>query len=696
MKSVLFLLLFLMLAFPHKRYEDIYVRVTYPDGKLKVLDTRGYEERYVKVLYSSGKVGLVDTKKTTLRTLQARPDVVYVERPYPVKLLDDVVRSSSVVVAGNGNERFTVRTYNGQRLSLLQKGAENWDGTINITFRGSCAGVFDNMSCVDGVLEMSVRSYWDWRVIFQSFGKNMHVANFSKQAYYIGTGAVNSGRTGRGVLVGIIDTVVDYCHPAFRRPDGSYRVIYVCSVNRCYTPFYSFCERGEPIGSEHGTAVAGVVASIAEDADLVVVELVGRDLSTAGIMAGLDRLKEIKRQLGRPMVVNISLGTHYGPHDGKSLLDRHMSQHSERGFIIVAAAGNEGDLPLHMEVNPLRSSINLMEVELYGIPGYAQQYRAEFEQWIWYSGGKIAVEVCEKDGPCFLVPPGQTGGGQGMCVISIKNNELNHPLNGDHKAEIDISCDVRKEHIIKVHPVEGTPKVNAYVVGAYRVESIRSEYFQRDAEGGYLGTVGEPATSPGVLAVGAITSRFGSSERSFTDLGRIAYWSSRGPTRDGRLKPEIVAPGFYVLAPKFRTNEYSLYAGTSLSSPVVAGLIALMLEENPNLDLEDVKRILREKALKDSAVGEVPNYTYGWGKAFYGGAMPTAGSPPPPSGGDSGSGGGSGGGGSGGGGGTGGAVAVGAGGGGGGCSMGGGSGVYYSLLLMAIVLILRRFARRGL
>ncbi|MCI4459225.1 MAG: S8 family serine peptidase, partial [Thermocrinis sp.] len=90
----------------------------------------------------------------------------------------------------------------------------------------------------------------------------------------------------------------------------------------------------------------------------------------------------------------------------------------------------------------------------------------------------------------------------------------------------------------------------------------------------------------------------------------------RGPTRDGRLKPEVVAPGYYVLGPEAGTSDYIQMAGTSMASPVVAGLVALILEANPNLDVNEVRGILSSQALSDGFTGSLPNNIYGYGKAF--------------------------------------------------------------------------------
>ena len=148
----------------------------------------------VKVLYSNGKVEVVDTRKTSLSVLRARPDVVYVEPPIKLKLHDSIAYSSSVAIRGSGNYSFRINTQSGQRLSILAGGA-------SVFFSGSCFGSIDNLICNSGTLNLSVYSSSDWRLIVQSFGRNLRLSDFSTTAYYIGTGAVNTGRTGRNVII---------------------------------------------------------------------------------------------------------------------------------------------------------------------------------------------------------------------------------------------------------------------------------------------------------------------------------------------------------------------------------------------------------------------------------------------------------------------------------------------------------------
>jgi len=154
-----------------------------------------------------------------------------------------------------------------------------------------------------------------------------------------------------------------------------------------------------------------------------------------------------------------------------------------------------------------------------------------------------------------------------------------------------------------------------------------------------------------------------------------------------------VAPGYFVLGPEAGTSNYILMAGTSMASPVVAGLVALILEANPNLDVNGVRNILTSQALSDGFTGSLPNNIYGYGKAFLSAIS-------------SGDIGGSGGGGSGGTGGGGGGDGSGSGGGGGGSGGGGGGGgggcnsaspdLYTALLALVLTAILRKRIRKVL
>jgi serine protease AprX len=124
--------------------------------------------------------------------------------------------------------------------------------------------------------------------------------------------------------------------------------------------------------------------------------------------------------------------------------------------------------------------------------------------------------------------------------------------------------------------------------------------------GPYRYTVGSPGAASGAITVGAMADP---SEQGF----QLAAFSSRGPTQDGRVKPEIIAPGVNITAPRAGSgNGYIAYSGTSMATPFVSGTVALMLDANPNLTVADVRQILQQTAQDWGPTGQ--DVDYGWGR----------------------------------------------------------------------------------
>ena len=111
--------------------------------------------------------------------------------------------------------------------------------------------------------------------------------------------------------------------------------------------------------------------------------------------------------------------------------------------------------------------------------------------------------------------------------------------------------------------------------------------------------IAAPADADSVISVGAVN-----------DIGEIASFSSRGPTFDGRIKPEICAMGVSVWhVSSNNTTDYVTASGTSSSTPLTAGAIALMRQSRP--DLSPMQ--LREAVLMTASIAYSPNNTYGYG-----------------------------------------------------------------------------------
>ncbi|RLD24312.1 MAG: hypothetical protein DRI54_06280, partial [Bacteroidetes bacterium] len=163
-------------------------------------------------------------------------------------------------------------------------------------------------------------------------------------------------------------------------------------------------------------------------------------------------------------------------------------------------------------------------------------------------------------------------------------------------------------------------------------------------DGNTNSTMGEiGGTGNSMISVGAFTSKnnyfdFQGNNHDipfYANLDEIAPFSSLGPTADGRKKPDITAPGNVIVSsvnsfdgnyhgnsPEVVTNVndgnifwwFATMQGTSMSSPMVAGIIALWLEANPNLTPDEIKDFMQDNAITDSYTGGVPNNTWGYGK----------------------------------------------------------------------------------
>lgn len=484
--------------------------------------------------------------------------------------------------------------------------------------------------------------------------------------------------TGSRAVVGDVDSGVDLNHPDFWTATGGSRFLAVRddipTTDRVYTRAQIEANRAAATVAmadtfAHGTHVIGIAGGggqanaamkgIAPDADLVMVRTTFED---DAILSGCNFVFTQARAASKPAVCNLSLGGHYGPHDGTSVLDRAIANIVQPGYFVVASAGNEGGDFIHagqqMTANREARALYVTDYFSYtsAIEGWYDPRAVTTIQVIAYyvddagslvEGARSTAYTVGR-APVNNVPIG-TGGAYGY--LSLDAQTTADAANGDGHFQVMLDSDPDNEIYIGDYyyeiAVKGTAagRVDmwdlAYDYPAYFYSESLGATSYDEMLGGRDRSVGEPATSPKVISVGSYTNTL-----SYTDWngqaqtwtgfygenparGQISAFSSRGPTRDGRRAPLVTAPGELVFAPfaplalQYQqadstqvdaSGKYLAIAGTSMSAPHVSGVLALMLDVNPALTYDQVVTILQNTSRRDAFTGNVASDSSGYGK----------------------------------------------------------------------------------
>ncbi|MFA7380216.1 MAG: S8/S53 family peptidase [Bacteroidia bacterium] len=477
---------------------------------------------------------------------------------------------------------------------------------------------------------------------------------------------------GKGVVVGILDRGFDYTHPAFY--DTSYsrlRIQRVWNQRSAGTPPAGFSygeeltdtttilqKRFSTTTNDHGTSVGSVAAGsgygsannrqfrgVAYDCDIVLVESNADTTEfavfTYGTMIdGFNYIFNYAESVGKPAVINVSLGGSDGPHDGTSLFGRACDNMVGPGKIIVFAAGNDGNIPIHLQKTftlsdtSISTIINLVsdwdDLELWGDTG--KSYCIEIGLFSNGVKGAKTGTICI-DNMFRYVP--LIGTDLDTTYVSI-GSEIN-VLNNKPHISMRLKHNSKDSIYLTVKGTEGT--AHLWIYGEFKGNGTWA------TEGDSHFSVGEYACSKSCIAVGAYSTR-----TSWKNLqnqvipvpvevtrarGDIATFSSLGPTMDGRMKPEITAPGSMIgcatnsFSPTYRPGSgglyyfctvtkytsprnnrnyyYSMTQGTSVAAPVVAGAVALLLQINPTLTVDRIRQILTATAIRDSFTTQNPD-----------------------------------------------------------------------------------------
>jgi len=465
---------------------------------------------------------------------------------------------------------------------------------------------------------------------------------------------------GKGVIVGVLDSGIDWTHPAFNNENGN-RILYLWDMSDDSNPPAEFDYGTEYTKTDldqqnsnqidddgHGTHVASTAAGnadgdnypldgVAPEADIIFVKGYRNNpyFEDNDIINGCDYIFKRAEQLNKPCVINLSLGALDG-RTGNSLLEEALTNLVSGGKLIAAAAGNQGHLSRHLQYKMTGSSFDERSTTIWNISDPSRE-ESDITGYPESEDFNVGLEVIDQTENTVFTSSILAHNDELIESIIIDNDTLaTLALSGIptvvepylFSIKLDYSPDSGIENYTFSLFTYGSAQFNAWVNnGTFATDSDPSENL---IGGDNLMTINYPSSAHNVFSIGAFTTK-----TSWVDIDGNpysvsgiykdrAYFSSIGPLRDGRIKPDFSAPGHWIAAGYSKDANYPVsyiinektvvFQGTSMATPHFTGVIALLLEQNPNLTYEQVLEILKNTAITDDITGSVPNNEFGHGR----------------------------------------------------------------------------------
>ena len=481
------------------------------------------------------------------------------------------------------------------------------------------------------------------------------------------------GYTGKDVIIGITDWGFDYTHPVFFDTTLSHsRIIGVWDMFRSQGPhpegydygtvytdtadiLAAMCDTSNVYQyGYHGTHVASIAGGsgggskyrgVAFEADLLFATFL---VNEQAVIDAFNWMYQIAQSRNKRLVINISWGLYYMDNlDGTGRLSHTIDSLTGLGVVFVTSGGNNGDVNFHLGQNftekqdTLRSQITFYSGSHDSLWGQSismtNSPNTSFQFAIQYLNGENSVigttPFYASAGNTYIDTFAVFNGDTIIYNLLTEDADIdNHRpqarlriKKGDYKGKICLLVTAANGEFHAWNVAELTNDVGNW--GNDFIQPVKdSSWTAGDTHYG----LGSPANINNVITIAAHRSSM--MVNNTLTGGEIASFSSFGGTIDGRIKPEISAPGVSVIAAlssftttfsgtvtakvNFRNKQYGFAAlsGTSMSSPFVSGVVALMLQANPKLTPAEIKNILIATAKQDKFTQTSGQERFGYGK----------------------------------------------------------------------------------
>lgn len=588
---------------------------------------------------------------------------------HDLKCIQDELRRSSSDFSELLKARYPIYRINGNLyLSMLGRCNHFYNSAeltgLQILFQKPTNGLLSLKVPLDKLSYLSQINGLEYLQIAGRISPNLDKAVIDLHADSVHAGiGLPQGYAGKNVLIGVTDWGFDYTHPVFYDTLLQQHRIFAAwdqfktsgpapngfSYGTEYNTTQALLAAGGDTANiysygTHGTHVAGIAGGAGATSPYRGVAYEAQFLFTTFLVdegAVLDAWQWMYQKAlaaDKRLVINMSWGLyHFGTLDGSSLLSQAITAFSNLGVVFVNSGGNNGNVNFHLKKTFNNDQIK-SRIEFYDYAANPNMWGQSIHAWgeagQSFENGLIITNssnIALAETPYYSTLTTNTYIDTFLVVNqdTIWYNisaDAAHPLNGKPQMRLRVkntntSLRVQLKSQASsgtVHYWNVTELTNNVGNWGMAFLAAGTGTFSGDNQNG----ISEPSCSDDVISVAAYATQYATSSGSLVG-GALASFSSKGPRYDGAMKPDIAAPGVAIASAissftdgnytsvattvfNNTTYRFAKFSGTSMASPMVAGVVALMLEANPYLSAAQVKEIIMQTARQDNYTGQIP------------------------------------------------------------------------------------------